>query len=186
MTLVGQAFQPDTLVGQAFQPDSSGPCDRVTGRGCVPPRVRLESLTYKKSQATTPDRRRKRMCLLAILHRVCADTPLVVGANREEYYARGGDPPRRLDDAVAGVDPVQGGTGLGVNARGVLIAVTNRPGKMAPDAPRSRGLLARDLLDCASAAEAVERATRALDGGPYAGCNFFCADGRDAVVIHAG
>ena len=33
------------------------------------------------------------MCLLALLYRV-ADAALVVGANREEYYTRGGDPPR--------------------------------------------------------------------------------------------
>lgn len=129
------------------------------------------------------------MCLLAILHRVCPDAHLIVGANREEFYARGGEPPRRLEDvdAVAGVDPTQGGTWLGVNARGVLIAVTNRPSKtVIPDAPRSRGLLARELLGCASAGEAVAKAARALDGGPYAGCNFFCADAREAVVIHAG
>jgi uncharacterized protein with NRDE domain len=128
------------------------------------------------------------MCLLAILHRVCSDASLVIGANREEFYARGGDPPRRLDgtDAVAGLDPAHGGTWLGVNAAGVLVAVTNRPKSVIPASPRSRGLLARDLLRCASAAEAVAAATRELDGGPYAGCNFLCADQQSAAVIQAG
>lgn len=128
------------------------------------------------------------MCLLAILHRVCRDAPLVIGANREEYYARGGDPPRRLDglDAVAGVDPTHGGTWLGVNAKGVLIAVTNRHKSVLPDSPRSRGLLARELLRHNSAIEAASAAARELDGGPYAGCNFLCADQKAAVVIHAG
>lgn len=127
------------------------------------------------------------MCLLAILFHVCDDAPLVVGANREEFYARGGEPPRLLHGGiVAGVDPTHGGTWLGVNAHGVLIAVTNRRKTDLPALPRSRGLLARELLHCPSAADAVQHATSALDGGPYAGCNFLCADARDAVVIHSG
>src|SRR4051794_34431840 len=128
------------------------------------------------------------MCLLAILHRVCADAHLVVGANREEFYARGGDPPRRLDgaEAVGGIDPAHGGTWLGVNADGVLVAVTNCFKTYVPPSPRSRGLLARELLRCASAAEATALATRELDGGPYAGCNFLCADQHGATVVQAG
>src|SRR5262249_12732785 len=34
------------------------------------------------------------MCLLAVFFRVAEDAPVVVGANREEYFARGGEPPR--------------------------------------------------------------------------------------------
>ena len=128
------------------------------------------------------------MCLIALFFRAVDDAPLVVGANREEFYARGGEPPRLLDGpvrAVAGLDPTAGGTWLGVNARGVLVAVTNRARSRPPDRPRSRGLLARDLLGCASATAAVEAATRALDGGDYAGCNVVCAEAESAAVIHA-
>jgi uncharacterized protein with NRDE domain len=127
------------------------------------------------------------MCLLAVLWRTTAGAPLVVAANREEDYARGGEPPRRLGGGVvAGVDPAQGGTWLGVNRHGVLVAVTNRRKSVLPPAPRSRGLLARDLLALPSAAEAVTEAVRQLERGAYAGCNFLCADGRDALVVHAG
>src|SRR5262245_54212960 len=128
------------------------------------------------------------MCLLAILYRVCRDAPVVIGANREEFYERGGDPPRLLEDipAVAGVDPAQGGTWLGVNSRGVLVAVTNRRKTDPPQRPRSRGLLALDLLACRSAAGAAELAVRELETGLYAGCNYLVADGRDAVVVQAG
>jgi uncharacterized protein with NRDE domain len=127
------------------------------------------------------------MCLLVLLHRVTEDA-LVVGANREEYYHRGGDPPQRLAglSAVGGVDPTHGGTWLGVNANGVLVAVTNRRKSHLPNTPRSRGLLVRELLALPSAGDAVEQAMRHLDKGPYAGCNFLCADSHDAVVIHAG
>jgi uncharacterized protein with NRDE domain len=126
------------------------------------------------------------MCLLALFYRVAEDAPVVVGANREELYRRGGEPPRVLDGplrALAGTDPVAGGTWLGVNAAGVLVAVTNRRKSQEPERPRSRGLLARDLLGCASAAAAVELATRELDTGRYAGCNFLCADAERAVVL---
>jgi hypothetical protein len=106
------------------------------------------------------------MCLLAVYYRVAADASLVVGANREELYARGGEPPQMLPGRVR--------------------AVTNRARSQIPDQPRSRGLLTRDLLECASSAEAVDRAVRELDSGHYAGCNAFVADAERAVVIHAG
>jgi uncharacterized protein with NRDE domain len=129
------------------------------------------------------------MCLLALFFRAVDDAPVVVGANREEFYARPGEPPQVLagpPPAVAGLDPQAGGTWLGVNAHGVLVAVTNRPKPDPPARPRSRGLLVRDLLRCPSAAAAVERATHELDGNRYAGCNILCADGERAVVLHAG
>ena len=128
------------------------------------------------------------MCLLALLYRVCADAAIVVAANREEFYDRGGDPPRRLDGvaAVGGVDPTHGGTWLGVNASGLLVAVTNRRKSQLPSSPRSRGLLARDLLGLPSAAEASRHAARALQSGVYAGCNFLCVDRDEAVVLQAG
>src|SRR6516165_4481813 len=106
------------------------------------------------------------MCLLALFFRVVEDAAVVVGANREEYYRRDGEPPRVLDDpilAVAGVDPVAGGTWLGVNANSVLVAVTNRRKSEVSARPRSRGLLTRELLSCPSAEAAVQHAIRALE-----------------------
>lgn len=130
------------------------------------------------------------MCLLALFFRAVDDAPVVVGANRDEFYARGGTPPRLLPGppkvVVAGLDPVAGGTWLGVNEHGLVVAVTNRPKSQVPALPRSRGLLVRELLACPSAAAAADRATRALDGGGYAGCNLLCVDAERAVVMMAG
>jgi hypothetical protein len=130
------------------------------------------------------------MCLLALFFRAVPDAPLVVGANREEWYDRPGEPPQILDGprrAVAGVDPRAGGTWLGVNDTGVLVAVTNRPRLQQPPRPRSRGLLVRDLLQsCTRAADAVEQAQRELGGERYAGCNLVVADSERAVILHAG
>lgn len=129
------------------------------------------------------------MCLVAIFFRVAEDAALVVGANREEAYARGGEPPQLLDgpcSAVGGRDPTAGGTWLGVNAHGVLVALTNRPKTVLPAQPRSRGQLVRDLLNCPTAAAAVALASRELDTGRYAGCNVVCADAERLVVLQAG
>jgi uncharacterized protein with NRDE domain len=129
------------------------------------------------------------MCLLVLFFRTVDDAPVVVGANREEAYGRGGSPPRLLDGpcrAVAGIDPQAGGTWLGVNALGLFVAVTNRPRTTLPDRPRSRGLLARDLLGCPNVAAAVELASRELGANTYAGCNVMCADAASAYVLHAG
>jgi len=129
------------------------------------------------------------MCLLALFFRVVEDAPLIVGANREEAYARRGEPPQLLDGpvrAIGGRDPVAGGTWLGVNQFGVLIAVTNRPKLNPPAQPRSRGLLVRDLLNCNSAKSACELATNELGTNRYAGCNLVCADAEQLHVLHAG
>jgi uncharacterized protein with NRDE domain len=129
------------------------------------------------------------MCLLVLFYRVADDAPVVVGANREEFYQRGGTPPQLLEGPVriaAGIDPVAGGTWLGVNEHGLLVAVTNRRKSQPPARPRSRGLLARQLLGCASATDAVRLAARELERHPYDGCNLVCVDAREAVAIQAG
>jgi len=126
------------------------------------------------------------MCLLAIFFRAVPDTLLVVGANREESYERGGEPPQVLAGplrAIGGVDPAAGGTWFGVNARGVVAAVTNRPVAAAPANPRSRGVLTRELLGCATAREAAQLAVKELSTKRYAGCNLFCGDGERAVIV---
>jgi uncharacterized protein with NRDE domain len=130
------------------------------------------------------------MCLIALFFHVAGDAPLVVGANREEFFARGGEPPQLFADRptsfVAGRDPVGGGAWLGVNARGVVVAVTNRRTSRRPRQPRSRGQLVRDLLGSTTANDAAATATRELDGDRYDGCNVVCADAKGATVIHAG
>ena len=126
------------------------------------------------------------MCLLAILYRVVEDAPVVIAANREESYSRPATPPQVLPGpvaAVAGIDRQAGGTWLGVNRYGVVAAVTNRRKSQPPREARSRGLLCRDLLECATAREAARQAIRELEQRPYAGCNVLVADAESAEVI---
>jgi hypothetical protein len=132
------------------------------------------------------------VCLLALAFQTIKAAPVLVLANREEAYSRPSSPPQRLQsgefqlDWVGGIDLIAGGTWLGVNAAGVLVAVTNRRKLQNPPNPRSRGLLCRDLLAAPTASEAHRRAILALQSGTYAGCNFLLADPRTAWVIESG
>jgi uncharacterized protein with NRDE domain len=128
------------------------------------------------------------MCLLALFFRVVEDAPVIVGANREEFYSRGGEPPQVLDGsipAVGGRDPTSGGTWLGVNASSILVAVTNRPKSETPARPRSRADRGPTILGCPTVKDATDLASRELGQDRYAGCNLLIADHESAVVLHA-
>ena len=129
------------------------------------------------------------MCLLAILYRTSAEAPILVAANREEFFGRPFLPPQVLPGSpqiVCPIDQQAGGTWLGINSAGVLIAATNRQKSQLPDQPRSRGLLCRELLECTSADEAVSRASAELDSDKYAGVNYLCLDRAAGFVVESG
>jgi len=129
------------------------------------------------------------MCLLAIYYRTLPNAPLLVAANREEFFDRPFLPPQVQGKRIrflAGIDERAGGTWLGVNERGLLAAVTNRSKAATPAAPRSRGLLCRDLLEMPDAASAIARARAELSSGNYAGANFIICDATAGLMIEAG
>lgn len=129
------------------------------------------------------------MCLLLIAFREVADCPLLLAANREESFARGGTEPVCWEfdtPIVAGRDPRAGGTWLGVNAAGFLVAVTNRHDRPAPPRPRSRGLLCVELLNHKSLERATAAALVAFATEPYAGCNLLLANAEACTVIEHG
>jgi len=127
--------------------------------------------------------------MLTILYRVAKNTPILLAANREESLARPTQFPKIQSGTpriVCGIDKQAGGTWLGVNQFGLLVAVTNRARVRAPLEPRSRGLLCRDLLDVRNAREAAELARKELSTGRYSGANYLCADGKFAAVVYGG
>ena len=114
------------------------------------------------------------MCIMAILYRSARDAPILVASNREEFYDRQSQPPRIQSGkprVICGIDRRAGGTWLGVNQYGLLVAVTNRAKAILPPEPRSRGLLCRDLLSLRNATEAADHAARELATGNYAGAS---------------
>ncbi len=90
------------------------------------------------------------MCLLILAHQCRADYPLIIAANRDEFYER---PTRPLDfwpeqsGILAGRDLRGGGTWMGLHRGGRLAAITNfrEPARFRPEAP-SRGPLVSDFV----------------------------------------
>lgn len=128
------------------------------------------------------------MCLLAVQYRLVPESPILVAANREEYYDRPSLSPSIQSGkprVLCGVDQKAGGSWLGVNQSGLFIGICNRATVTPLFGQRSRGLLALDLMRCSSARKAIDKAMAELDKTRYEGCNIVIADSRDGYVIHA-
>lgn len=106
------------------------------------------------------------MCLLAIANQVVPEFPLVIAANRDEYFVRPSARPARLDGTpviVGGRDLRSGGTWLGVNQYGITAAVTNRHSGLPPDpALPTRGLLCIRALQATTFDQACSRVSQRL------------------------
>ena len=68
------------------------------------------------------------MCLITVACGLRADYPLLLAANRDEFFARPTDPARFWPETphlLAGRDLEQGGTWLGIKRSGRIAALTN-------------------------------------------------------------
>ena len=122
------------------------------------------------------------MCLILLALDSHADHPLVVAANRDEFYDRPTAEAAFWADRpwiLGGRDLEAGGTWLGIDRRGRFAAVTNyRQGEREPPAPRSRGLLVSDYLaGDADARTHIDRVER--DAELYNGFNLVAGDARE-------
>jgi uncharacterized protein with NRDE domain len=123
------------------------------------------------------------MCWIAVLFNVHDDFPLIVAANRDESRLRPTEAPFRWPGTPAmwaGRDSHAGGTWLGVNAAGLLVAVTNRPEADFDPGRRSRGLLCREILESETPRDGRARFDAALAADRYNPFNLLC------VNAHAG
>lgn len=118
------------------------------------------------------------MCLVLFSYQPGSERPLVVAANRDEFYARPASSAHHWEDVpglFAGRDLTAGGTWLGVTGSGRFATVTNfaedRPGETAP---LSRGALVHGFLrSSVSAHEYVHH----VHGPDYQGFNLLVYDG---------
>lgn len=128
------------------------------------------------------------MCLLAVLYRLVPESPILVAANREEYFDRPSQPPSIQSGkprVLCGLDQRAGGTWLGVNQHGMFVGVCNRRGNTDPLGARSRGLLAREVLRTGSARKGVDKAMEELMSERYEGLNLVVCDAESGWVVHA-
>jgi hypothetical protein len=129
------------------------------------------------------------MCLLAIQYRLVPESPILVAANREEFYDRPSTVPSIQSGKpriLCGIDQQAGGTWLGVNQHGMFVGASNRPKRIAPLAPRSRGVLCKELLRAGSARRGVDLALDAMASREYDGVNLIIADAESGWIVYGG
>jgi uncharacterized protein with NRDE domain len=122
------------------------------------------------------------MCLIAFAHRVHPHFPLVVAANRDEFYGRPASAAAFWDDQpqiLAGRDLEGMGTWLGMTRTGRFAAVTNyRDPEDQGKRAESRGaLVSRFLSESMPAATFVEETV--AKAGAYRGFNLLVSDGNE-------
>lgn len=121
------------------------------------------------------------MCLILFAYRQHPRYPLILAANRDEFYDR---PTQALafwtdhPEIAAGRDLQRMGTWLGITRKGRLAAITNyrEPGMQKTDAP-SRGHLVTDFLSGRTAPRTYFRRL-SRNGLNYNGFNLIAGDAR--------
>ena len=96
------------------------------------------------------------MCVIFFAYQKYPEFPLILLANRDEFYNRPTEAAKDWEDfpqIFGGRDLVGKGTWLGVNKAGKFAAVTNYRDPNAPTGSRSRGNLVADFLKTDESAE---------------------------------
>lgn len=124
------------------------------------------------------------MCLILVAWRAHTDYPLVVAANRDEFFKRCTASAEFWADCpqvLAGCDLEAGGTWMGITRGGRFAALTNfrDPSSHMPDVP-SRGRLVADFL---SGAANIDDYLDALNPATYNGFNLLLGDGKRLVAF---
>jgi uncharacterized protein with NRDE domain len=127
------------------------------------------------------------MCLIAWNWQPASATPLLLLANRDEFYARPAAPLHwwEGDQILAGQDLQAGGTWLGVGRNGRLAALTNyrTPGGARAGTPSRGELVAGFLQSSLSAADYLAQLqARAADYNPF---NLLVYDGQQLLGLES-
>ena len=121
------------------------------------------------------------MCLIVFGWQVHPEFPLVVAANRDEFFARPTRPAGHWPDypqVMGGLDLLAGGTWLGISQTGRFAAITNVREPQMPPGRQSRGALTRNFLISDLSATAY---AKGIERNDYAGYNLLLGDGQSLV-----
>ncbi len=125
------------------------------------------------------------MCLILFAWQVDRRHPLVVAANRDEFFARPTAPASRWPGTkiVAGRDLLAGGTWLGVAAQGRFAALTNYrdPSSHKSGSPSRGALVADYLAGRESPAEYMAALTKRSD--QYSGFNLLVGNETELLYL---
>ncbi|SDH05571.1 Uncharacterized conserved protein, contains NRDE domain [Alteribacillus persepolensis] len=121
------------------------------------------------------------MCLIVFAHHMHEDYPLIIVANRDEFFHRPATPLHEWPGSsiIAGKDEEKGGTWMGVTKSGRFAAVTNVRAGKAKQGIRSRGEIVTGFLDTNDPASYLE--TCNVHNELYDGYNVI---GGDAANIY--
>jgi uncharacterized protein with NRDE domain len=128
------------------------------------------------------------LCIILLFFQVHPQIPLVVAANRDEYYARRASGPELLATeprVVGGRDLERGGTWMGFAEGGLFVGLTNRRTIGPPEpARRSRGEIVMSALHTASVAGA-EKLLASVDARQFNPYNLVFGDARSLRVAYS-
>jgi uncharacterized protein with NRDE domain len=128
------------------------------------------------------------MCTIAVLHRVHPEFPVIVAANRDEFYDRPASGPAPWPGEpgiIAGRDHSKGGTWMGATRAGFFVGLTNQRTYQPADPARlSRGDVVLRALRAGSRS-AAERYLRGLDATRYNPFNLLFGDASGVSVAYA-
>jgi uncharacterized protein with NRDE domain len=124
------------------------------------------------------------VCLILVAWQAHPDYPLVVAANRDEFYARrtaNADFWHDHPQVLAGRDLEAGGTWLGITRNGRFAALTNYrdPASHKPHTP-SRGKLVADFL---IGKDSIDTYLDTLQPADYNGFNLLLGDGNKLIAF---
>jgi uncharacterized protein with NRDE domain len=130
------------------------------------------------------------VCLLVALSGVVPGAPLIMAANRDEWYGRPAVAMTTLREAgprvLGGRDELAGGTWLAVNEHGVVAGLTNQPSAGGRDVTRrTRGEIPLAFAAYPSAAEAVSAVCATLDPSDYNPCWLLVGDRETLFFVEA-
>lgn len=127
------------------------------------------------------------MCLLAIQYRLVSDSPILVAANREEFFDHRSSTPSIQSGKPRILSPQDdraGGTWVGVNQHGMFVGLGNRRTATPTIGLRARTLLCKEVLRCTSARKGIEKAKEELSMHAYESLNLVVADKESGWVVH--
>ena len=127
------------------------------------------------------------MCVIYLAFHQHPDHPLILLANRDEYYERPSEPAKYWDDRpdiYAGRDMVGGGTWLGVTRSGRFAAVTNYRDPSALAGIRSRGEMVAEFLKSDVSAKSYLQQIQA-NSREYSGFNLIVGQiGESSEILY--
>jgi hypothetical protein len=127
------------------------------------------------------------MCTLTVCRDVFRGWPLVIAANRDEFFGRPSSTPALIPGKPriwAPSDGRGGGTWLGLNEHGLFASLTNISQVREIDRDRpSRGVLVTEALRYRSAAEAADRIVAMASGATYNPFQAVCCDAAGTRMV---